>query len=78
LTVTRIYLDPSNKWAIVVEGVEKNKPSKTYIAIPPTNGNRVDVISTVTQKSGYNYDTEVIVVNVVNGNPRVELFSGKV
>lgn len=75
MTVTRTYLDPTNQWAIVVEGKENNRPTKTYIAIPPTDRNRVDVISTDPQKSGYNYDTEVIVVNIINGKPSIELFN---
>lgn len=69
----KIYLDPRNKWCITIEQAnDKGRVEKHYMAIPPTNGDRVDIYSTEKLISYYNYDVKnVIVVLIKNGEPKL-------
>lgn len=60
--------DPTNKWCIIFT---ENSTGKilNYVAIPPTSGDRLDIISFRKLIEGYNYDVKGIVIYVKNGNP---------
>lgn len=75
MEVSKAYLHPDNKWCIVIEGKEKDRVIKTYCAIPPTSGNRVDVINPNALEIGYRYDVSLIVIDIVEGIPIVHLFN---
>jgi hypothetical protein len=64
----KIYLNPENKWCIIIED-ENNSKKKHFIAIPPTNGNRIDVISYDQIHLGYNYKLNGIIIIIINGEP---------
>lgn len=69
----RAYLNrPKNKWEIVFE--DKDGKQINAWAIPPTNGDRVDIICYDDTKPGYVYDAEVIVINIKNGEPELFCF----
>lgn len=72
IKVHKAYLDPKNKWVIVFED-EKGKKINSW-AIPPTNGNRVDLICYNDTKYGYVYDAEAIIINIKNGEPELLCF----
>lgn len=61
-----VYLDPNNKWNIVIVN-EKGK--KNYISIPPTEGNRIDIIRYDKSIIGYNIDFKGIIIIINNGEP---------
>jgi hypothetical protein len=75
MEVSKVYISPKNKWNLIIEGKEKNKVIKTHCAIPPTSGNRVDVITCSELETGYRYDVSLIVINIKHGVPWVHLFN---
>jgi len=75
MVVTKVSIDSDKKWCLIIEGQEKGKKVFTYIAIPPTDGNRVDVITDIDLETGYHYDQSVIVIMIINGTPSVTFFN---
>lgn len=76
MQVTNVHIDSTtNKWQLIITGKEKNKVVITYCAIPPTDGNRVDVITPSDLEPGYRYDVSLIVIDIVQGIPIVHLFN---
>lgn len=75
MKVDKVYTETQNKWTIVIEGIEKDKRVKTYCSIPPTDGDRLDIITDCNLKDGYAYDISgVIVVNILNGFPHIRFY----
>ena len=74
MVVTNVHIDPSNKWLLVIIGTENNKAIKTYCTIPPTTGNRVDIITSDDLEAGYRYDVSIIVINIISGIANIHLF----
>lgn len=76
MKVLKVFLDSKNKWQLNVEGTNnKGKKYTQIIAIPPTNGNRVDLITGNSLEEGYRYNIDgVIVINIISGEPQVTLF----
>jgi len=74
MTVTDVHISKDNKWCLVITGTEHNKDVITYCSIPPTNGNRVDVITPDKLEQGYRYDVGLIVIDIRHGVPWVHLF----
>jgi len=66
----KIYLDPNHKWTIIFE-YEDGK--KNYCAIPPTNGNRTDIILGEDHPKGYRLDIDCIIIQITNGEPKILL-----
>lgn len=62
----KIYLDPKHKWGIIYEC---DNGKKHYIAIPPTDGDRTDIITYDKSIVGYNYGFKGVIVIIKNGNP---------
>ena len=75
MIVTSVHIDPKNKWSLVIEGKEKDRVIKTYCAIPPTDGNRIDVITPSELEPGYRYDISLIVIDIKLGIINVYLFN---
>jgi len=74
MQINKIYIDSINKWCLVIEGVEekkkKNQIIKKYIAIPPTSGDRVDIINLSNRdifKQKYFYNFNGIIIIIKNG-----------
>lgn len=75
MKVSKAYRKSDSKWLIVIEGIENNRKIKNYIAIPPTTGDRLDIITNFDIKGGYNYDIDgAIIVNILNGFPHISFF----
>ena len=75
MEVTKVYTESKNKWAITVEGIEKGREVKTFIAIPPTTGDRLDIILGSDLKEGYRYDIDgIIIIHILNGFPHVRYY----
>ena len=74
MVVTSVHIDANNKWSLVIEGTERGKAVKTYIAIPPTSGDRIDIITPNVLDTGYRYDVELIVIEIKAAIPVVHLF----
>lgn len=64
----KVYLNPKHKWGIVYEN---DNGKKHYIAIPPTDGNRIDFITYDKIIVGYNYGVKGVFVFIENGIPRL-------
>jgi len=65
MKITHIDFNKENN--LIVKGInEKGREISTYIAIPPTEYPRVDVISTITVEPGYEFDCgdDIIVIMV--------------
>jgi hypothetical protein len=75
MTVTNVHIDSDNKWQLVITGQERNKEVRTYCAIPPTNGNRIDIITPCELEQGYRYDQGCIVIEIKMGVANVHLFN---
>ncbi len=75
MKITKIYLDRINKWTLIIEGItDKGKDSMTMTAIPPTDGNRTDIINTSTLGEGYQYNCKgLIIIKIIDGQPKLEL-----
>jgi len=71
MIITSVHI---KNWSLVITGTEKGKAVKTYCAIPPTNGNRVDVITSTNLEHGYRYDVGLIVIDIKHGVPWVHLY----
>jgi hypothetical protein len=66
--LTNLYVDTNNKWILIREGIDDNgKLFSTSIAIPPTTGSRMDIISDQSLNDGYNLNVDVIVIIITNG-----------
>ena len=74
MQVTNVHISTTNKWMLIIEGMEKGRNVSTYCAIPPTSGNRVDILTPDVLDTGYRYDVNVIVVDIKHGVPWVHLF----
>ena len=67
MKVTHLSFDKNDN--LVIKGInEKGKEELTYIAIPPTEYPRLDIISTIIIKEGYNFDCgeNLIIIRVSN------------
>jgi len=74
LLVDKIHIDPKNKWCLIIEGSENKKRQKTYCAIPPTDGDRTDIITEHALPSGYKLDCKgLIIVNIKKGKVTLTL-----
>lgn len=66
----KLYLDPKNKWTIVME--DENSKKIHWMAIPPTNGDRTDIITDKNiniKEDKYFYGFKGIIVRIRNGEP---------
>ena len=61
------YFVKKNKWTLVF--TDKNGKIINYIAIPPTTGNRIDLITNSQIDAGYAMDLNIIIVKIINGEP---------
>jgi hypothetical protein len=75
MKITDIYLDENDKWTLIIEGInEKGRTIKTMTAIPPTDGNRTDIITNFPIGEGYQYNCkDLIIIRVIDGQPNLEL-----
>lgn len=69
--IAKAELDPLNKWAVLFS--DEKEQIIGMIAIPPTDGDRVDVVR-YTSGVPYGYDIEVIVVEIRKGEPTLHVF----
>jgi hypothetical protein len=73
LCFMKLYFDKDNKWCLTME--DENDPRKKHwMAIPPTNDDRTDIISdgeSFLKKDGYCYGFKGIIIR--NGSPTAEL-----
>jgi len=68
MIVDNLHIDPRNKWCLIIEGVEDGKRKRIYCAIPPTTGNRVDIITEFILEKGYRYNCKgLIFINIEKG-----------
>jgi hypothetical protein len=71
--LTNAYIDPENKWILIREGIDdKGNKISTSLAIPQTNGDRIDIISNDFISDGYQMDLDIIVIIIKNGNIRID------
>jgi len=63
------YLDPKNKWTIIFE--DKKGRIISYCAIPPTKGNRTDIITHDKILNGYTFGIDAIIILIINGEPSI-------
>lgn len=59
-----IIQDANNKWQLVVK---KNGKIINYIAVPPTDGNRIDIITNSDLLAGYNYNIDCVIIVIEEG-----------
>ena len=73
----KLYFDPNNKWCLTMEDDSNPKKiKKHWMAIPPTNGDRTDIITDkeiFCKEDGYCYGFKGIIIRVRNGIPSAEL-----
>lgn len=76
MEVTRASITTTgNKWTLNIEGTERGKTVKNYIAIPPTKGDRLDIITGSDFEQGYRYDIDgIIIIHILKGFPHVRLY----
>ncbi len=71
----KLYFQPNNKWTLIME--DDNDPRKKhYMAIPPTDGDRTDIITDKEiscKKDGYCYGFKGIIIRIRKGTPTAEL-----
>lgn len=71
----KLYFEPRNKWCLIME--DDNDPKKKHwMAIPPTDGDRTDIISdglSFLKKDGYCYGFKGIIIRIRKGIPSAEL-----
>lgn len=66
--LTKISIDPTNKWLLIREGIDdKGKTFTTTLAIPPTKGDRMDIITDKSLEEGYRMDVDIIFIVIING-----------
>ncbi len=62
------HIDKKNKWAIIFTD-KTNGRIINLISIPPTKGNRVDIITYDKIIPGYSMGIDAIIVIIENGEP---------
>ena len=67
----KIYFDKDNKWCLTMED-DNDERKKYWIAIPPTDGDRTDII-TNEKISEYHYNFKGIIIRIRKGIPTAEL-----
>ena len=66
--LTKVYIDPEHKWLLIRKGIdEKGREFSTSLAIPPTTGDRVDIITNDDINAGYRIDMDIIVIIIKYG-----------
>lgn len=67
----KFYIDKKNKWGIVIE----NDKFKKYIAVPPTNGDRFDLINFENEEifKGYNYNIKTCLLIEIKKGEIIDL-----
>ena len=74
MDIKKIYTNPKNKWGLIIEGIEKGKPTKTLCTIPPTKGDRFDLITEFEITPGYRYDCKgIIIIDIIQGDINLKL-----
>ena len=62
------YLDPKHRWLLIREGIDNNgRNFSTSLAIPPTTGDRIDIISDEVIHEGYKINADVIIIIIKKG-----------
>jgi len=56
-----------NKWNL--RFTDKNGKLIHMIAIPPTNKSRIDIITKNKLSAGYNFDTDIFIIEITDGIP---------
>jgi len=65
--LTNAYLDTKHRWLLIREGIDNGRKFSTSLAIPPTKGDRMDIISDKDIHEGYNINTDVIIIIIKKG-----------
>ena len=66
--LTGISIDPNNKWLLIREGIDdKGKTFTTTLAIPPTKGDRMDIITDEPLEDGYRMNVDIIFIVIIKG-----------
>ncbi len=66
--LTGISIDPNHRWLLIREGIdEKGRKFTTSLAIPPTKGDRIDIITDKDLGEGYRCDVDAIVIVIIKG-----------
>jgi hypothetical protein len=66
--LTKISIDPNNEWLLVREGIDdKGKNFTTTLAVPPTKGDRTDIITDKPLEEGYRIGVDIIVIVILSG-----------
>lgn len=63
-----ITFDKKNKWCIIINTIDNKKH---YIAIPPTNDDRIDILNLNNMLKGYNYNVDVLIITIKKGVPTI-------
>ena len=61
-----IYNTFKHKWCLNILNKKINKT--TFLAIPPTDGDRTDIITNNKMEQGYNYGIDCIILEIKNGS----------
>ena len=64
----KVYIDPRNRWCICIEGKDvKGNDIKVWHAVPPTNGDRIDIFNDKETNTLYKFDFGGIVIVIKDG-----------
>lgn len=63
------YILKENKCCLHI--IDKSGRNITYVAVPPTNGNRMDIINISKKLSVYDIASESIVIKIITGIPEL-------
>lgn len=59
------YIDPNNKWCLIF--TDKDGKLINRCAIPPTEGDRTDLLCFNDLKSGYSFGIDAIIIRIEKG-----------
>lgn len=66
--LTKVYIDPEHDWLLIRKGIDdKGREFSTSLAIPPTDGDRIDIITNDDIDTGYQIDMDIIVIIIKYG-----------
>jgi len=63
-----ITIMPEHKWCLNITDLKTKKKIQT--TIPPTDGDRIDIITDDKMIEGYNYGIDCIIIEIRDGEPK--------
>ena len=66
--IMTLSFDKKNKWNLIITTSDNKKHN---ISIPPTDGNRIDIITNDKILNGYNLNIDAVIITIKKGTPTV-------